>query len=717
MSLELSGKPATGVSLAHTEDFSIGSACVSPGNCEVIFEGSTYSLQPRIMQVLVMLHSLDGKVATKEDLIQNCWAGAAVSDDVITRSISQLRSLAKKLDSRVFSIKTVSRVGYALILNEGPKQKIGIATAKENLSIETPDDARPRKRLMALLLLASLVIAIPISIWAWQSNYASGDWVLTDVHYLSSDPTHQIHPAVSPDDKSVIYSSYEGSENRDIWMRQSAGGKPFRLTDHPDFDHLVSYAPSGDKIAFVRSKFGASDSPCRILTKHLDTGKETIVARCKKSSFGLSTPAWGFDSKSLIISQALSDEPDSALQLVELNLETGKQTVLTKPSSKIRGDLDPVLSPDGSQILFRRAITLATGNRFLLNIADRSVIQLTHDNKFRSNIWTPDGRQILIISSDAEDGISVFSKNGELIERRASGLLEGTGRMKRGNILIAAETIKFNSVLTDKSSGQERELAAVDGRHDYPEISSNGDIAFLAYERERVGLWLATKNGKPRRLTDLPRVNALSWSADGRKIAFAPSGGGYVGIYDLDSEKKTRLPFKGKQIGSIVWMPGGKHLVFAGFDNDLWRLWRINVSGSEKATHWSKPGWWSVRSNNNAIFASRSDKPGIWQMSNGGEPQRQVETTYNTGQEIGRTITARNGFAVTDQQLYFYRAKETGNTGGAIMVQPLDAGSSPVVAVKLSQQFASFAAADDDHIVYVRQRNSVKIITMKLNQL
>jgi len=63
---------------------------------------------------LVLLHSFDGKVVTKDELIQHCWEGAAVSDDVITRCIFQLRSLAKRLGGSTFAIRTVPKVGYAL---------------------------------------------------------------------------------------------------------------------------------------------------------------------------------------------------------------------------------------------------------------------------------------------------------------------------------------------------------------------------------------------------------------------------------------------------------------------------------------------------------------------------------------------------------------------------------------------------------------------------
>ncbi|GAB5486947.1 MAG: hypothetical protein Pars2KO_05170 [Parasphingorhabdus sp.] len=710
-------KPAAGVSLAHVDDFPIGAAQVSPSNCEVRYQNENHSLQPRVMQVLVLLSSLEGRVATKEELIQNCWDGAAVSDDVITRCISQLRSLAKTTNGDIFTIKTVPRVGYTLIPNENFEAKAVPESLPSEDSENTSDEGKSSARFSPAFLLLALVLIVPFSIWAWSHFSKPAEWRLESVKTLAPDPEVQSHPAVSPDGKFIIYSSDRGSENRDLWMRPFGGGEPTRLTTHPDIDHLVSYAPGGNQIAFIRSAFGEQASPCRIIVKDLRNGAENIVGRCKKSSFGLSTPAWSKDEQSLYISEAVSDAKDATLRLVQLDLESGKREVLTEPAPTIRGDFDPKISPDGNQLIFNRAKSLSAGNLFLLNLSDRSTIALTTDNQFRPAIWTPDGNEILTVSSDERDGITTFSKSGKLIGKQSSGLLDKLGRISRSGNLIAAETPSLRAVLVDKRGDAESEVVAVEGMHEYPTLSRNGQLAFTTLDRKGTILWVSENGEKPRRLTDLPRISALSWSPDGTKIAYASAEDAYLGIFELSSERKVQLPWKNGPVGSIAWSPDGRDLIFAAGKDAKSRLWRIPADGNSPAAQWSDTGWWAVRSNSTAIFASRGDQAGIWKMSDSGKPLEQIEDSYTSGQEIGRVIANRNGFAVTDNQLYYYLAGGAGDGSGRIMTKPLSPGGASETLVRPKFSFTSFSTGTDGRLVYVRRLHRFSIATMRLKKL
>ena len=79
---------------------------------EVIWEGGRVALQPRVMQVLVVLGAHPDKVISRDVLIETCWGGRTVGDDAINRCISQLRKLAQQTDA--FQVETIPRVGYRL---------------------------------------------------------------------------------------------------------------------------------------------------------------------------------------------------------------------------------------------------------------------------------------------------------------------------------------------------------------------------------------------------------------------------------------------------------------------------------------------------------------------------------------------------------------------------------------------------------------------------
>ena len=69
------------------------------------------------MQVLVALAAARGETLTRDDLIDACWEGRAVTDDAINRVLSRLRALAR--DFGTFQVETITKVGYRLVGNEG----------------------------------------------------------------------------------------------------------------------------------------------------------------------------------------------------------------------------------------------------------------------------------------------------------------------------------------------------------------------------------------------------------------------------------------------------------------------------------------------------------------------------------------------------------------------------------------------------------------------
>ena len=67
------------------------------------------------MQVLVCLAGRPGEVIAKDELISTVWPETFVSEDVLTRSISQLRKVFGDDVREPRYIETISRRGYRLV--------------------------------------------------------------------------------------------------------------------------------------------------------------------------------------------------------------------------------------------------------------------------------------------------------------------------------------------------------------------------------------------------------------------------------------------------------------------------------------------------------------------------------------------------------------------------------------------------------------------------
>jgi DNA-binding winged helix-turn-helix (wHTH) protein/tetratricopeptide (TPR) repeat protein len=196
------------VDLAHTPPFEIGAVKVLPATREVVGDQRSEALEPLVMQVLVALHAAGGNTLSRDDLIDICWGGRAVTDDALNRVITRLRALAR--DFGAFRIETITKVGYRLVAIErgGSKQRVpavdrrflvlgggaiaglgilafggwrlaaptpaspeadillqkGLATLQNNDIIEAPD---PGTSLQAIAFLTEATDAAPDSAIAW----------------------------------------------------------------------------------------------------------------------------------------------------------------------------------------------------------------------------------------------------------------------------------------------------------------------------------------------------------------------------------------------------------------------------------------------------------------------------------------------------------------------------------------------------------------------
>ena len=101
------------IDLAHTRPFRVGDAEVRPAAREVVQGDQREVLEPLVMQVLIALANARGEILSRDDLIDACWGGRAVTDDAINRVISRLRTLARSFGG--FKVETITKVGYRLV--------------------------------------------------------------------------------------------------------------------------------------------------------------------------------------------------------------------------------------------------------------------------------------------------------------------------------------------------------------------------------------------------------------------------------------------------------------------------------------------------------------------------------------------------------------------------------------------------------------------------
>src|SRR5690242_21459268 len=103
------------ISLGGESDFALGELHVCPSLREVRAAEKKETVEPRVMQVLVVLAQADGAIVSRDTLIEKCWGGRIVGEAAINTSIAKVRALADLGGEPAFEIETVPKVGYRLV--------------------------------------------------------------------------------------------------------------------------------------------------------------------------------------------------------------------------------------------------------------------------------------------------------------------------------------------------------------------------------------------------------------------------------------------------------------------------------------------------------------------------------------------------------------------------------------------------------------------------
>ena len=152
------------VVLAHQSAFRIGPVEVRPTTRTLVRDGREQVVEPRVMQVLVVLASARGAVVSRDELVERCWSGRIVGDDAVNRILSRLRQLERGIGRGAFSVETITRVGYRLKMADEAEQ-----VAPWPIHDRPPPAERDRAgvdRRQALLLGAGALVAAGAAGWA-----------------------------------------------------------------------------------------------------------------------------------------------------------------------------------------------------------------------------------------------------------------------------------------------------------------------------------------------------------------------------------------------------------------------------------------------------------------------------------------------------------------------------------------------------------------------
>ena len=121
----------------------IGDWWADPATNELGRAGETQRIEPKVMEVLMVLASRPGAVVSREELLSIVWPGVVVGDEALTQSIIKLRRALGDNPRLPAYIDTISKRGYRLIAPVRSIEDAGTAGADAAIIPQPQPPAQP----------------------------------------------------------------------------------------------------------------------------------------------------------------------------------------------------------------------------------------------------------------------------------------------------------------------------------------------------------------------------------------------------------------------------------------------------------------------------------------------------------------------------------------------------------------------------------------------
>ncbi len=638
----------------------VGDWYVEPMRNCVWHQDEEVQLEPKVMKVLLCMARRPGKTVTKRQFKEEVWTETVVTDDVLSRCISELRKTFDDAPDDPSYIETIRKTGYRLIApvrrsdaTESPlsDEASSFATAS-GASVDAlirrlqtiAEEARPlfssvvdqwekaadlfpsRRQRLLVGSLAGAVLVIGLVLWA-SSGQSESDTDPVSAKPFTSFGGEEFDPALSSLGHQLAFAWRQpDSLDQNIYLVQRGAEQPLQLSPDSTIDRSPTWSPDGRFVAYVQQ----NEDDHRISIVPSIGGRPNEAVHLPHRS--IQSVAWMPDTTRRAVVVSAERRPHQASSLFLHFLDSDSSASLTTPPLWSIGDVDPTPSPDGSQIAFVRTTLRGVENIYVVPTSGGSPTQITTDDtRIDGLTWSADGSHLFYAAQrSGVSGLWQVGFEGEdpTLIRSAS---EGT---HFSDPTFSAQSDRL--AYTQKSS--QLDLWALSRPNQYeeftaeplvsstqedmrPTISPKGKrIAFVSERSGSQEVWVAEADGSaPNRLTSLdgPAVRSVTWSPRGDRLCIVTRQKGQSDLYLIPASggSLSRLTTGPSEDVVPRWSSDGQWIYFASNRTGHWEVWRTPAStDSQRVQQVTTGGAVAAQTSatNSRLYFVRPDTTGIW---------------------------------------------------------------------------------------------------------
>ncbi len=636
-------------------------------------------LTPKAVETLIALVEGEGKVISKEDLMQKIWADTIVEESNLAQYLHVLRkTLGETSDGKPY-IETLKRRGYRFNGNvRVVKNGNGLVSRSEEVRyVEQPTSGQttgsnqvPRRVDRGSNVRAFGQVAVAretapaVSVERSDNIYSVSDWQRSP----QADTTLPIIPAArsrwfSPLIVGVLviglgglaFGIYKfttgGGQNGEARRVPFLGSDLTRLTT-TGRSKRVAISPDGKYVAHV---IEGTDGDS-LTVRQVAVANDTRIAGPSKGDF-----VW------------VTFSPDgNFIYYVTLERDKGETElfrvpVLGGPILKVAHDVGaPTFSPDGTKLAYmvmnreesRLIIATANGSNEVVQTSRdapdylyaNEVVLVSRTEPDYLNMywyapaWSQDGKSIAFPVNQSDENGRYETVLAVDVETRVERKLTDARWQQVGQPRWLADGLVVTASETSTGPDQLWHISLPDGTasritrdlNSYRYLSLTSDAANLAVIQNHVvsNIWTIGENmSAPKQvMSEAGRFNEIIWLPDGR-IAYTSNASGTSDIWTMNADGSgvRQLTVGTNARLGLAITADEKQFIFAAEREGKYNLWRVNIDGSNLTRITSGDGEYYPQCTPDGqwiVYQSGGNYPTLRKMPiGGGEPTIITKTT------------------------------------------------------------------------------------------
>lgn len=491
----------------------------------------------------------------------------------------------------------------------------------ERATRPAPVRGTPGLRVGATMLIAVAVIAVLL----FQRSNRPAAEAPGRVRFIPPKPVlvgpeSDDWPALSPDGKRLAFVRLANGFEHIFVLQLDGQSAPEQITK-AECDHIQpAWSPDGGTLAYARARADNS----KLKPSDVWGGYQGAQA----------TDIWFWDrakgKHELMIPTANGPRFNASGELVFVSDASGKPRIWTcdrlgNQRRPITDDpdvvihLEPTWSPDGKHIAFRRQREKVTATLAIVDLATRTIKDVTPELVLSDPVWAPSGRYIYF-TANLSSGFNLW-RLPVTAAGAPSGPLEpvtfGSGRdlhasFSRDGQRLLFSILSWNSDLwampMDAAAGKPAGAPfplVVSSREDTRGVWSadSRKIAFTSDRNGDMNLFVCEFNAAKRAVSPPLQVTfgpgghyQASWNPNGRQLAYFSRQSGHENIWLVDLDESLRPAGAPRQLthgsgadNNPAFSPDGKHIAFMSSRAGSNQLYVMNADGTDERLVMSPP--------------------------------------------------------------------------------------------------------------------------------